>query len=637
MCGIAGLISLNDRPVGNPERRLAVMSDLIRHRGPDGEGVWIHEGNRLGFAHTRLAIIDLTTGDQPMTDGRGNWVVYNGEIYNYRELRTELGVERFRTASDTEVILEAYRTWGDDCVSHLRGMFAFALWDAERSRLFCARDRFGIKPFYYAVADGVFYFASEIKALLPFLPSIETDRDAFKDYLAFQLCLDGKTLFEGVRELLPGHAIEIRGCDVRVWRYWEIYFNLDWDHTDDYFEHEVRSRLEESVRIHTRADVPIGAYVSGGIDSSAVASIASSAGDDEFIGFTGTFAEGPQYDESEYARMVAETAGFPLHSVEITSQDFIDNIRKVIYHLDFPVAGPGSFPQYMVSQLAAKHRKVVLGGQGGDEIFGGYARYLAAYFEQCIKAAIDGTMDNGNFVVTYESIIPNLTTLRAYKPMLQDFWHEGLFGPMDERYFRLINRTHTLEGEVRWEALGDYSPFETFKSIFNAPNVGHESYFDMMSHFDFKTLLPALLQVEDRVSMAHGLESRVPILDHTIVELAATIPANIKFEGGTLKRVLRHAVQPFIPAAIAARKDKMGFPTPLVEWVKGEARDFVHDVFSSQAALSRELVDNSVVLRGVGAETAFGRKAWGLLCLELWQQEFHDKAASYRALGAGCG
>ena len=215
--------------------------------------------------------------------------------------------------------------------------------------------------------------------------------------------------------------------------------------------------------------------------------------------------------------------------------------------MDYPAAGPGSFPQYMVSQAAAEQVKVILGGQGGDEIFGGYTRYLIAYFEQCIKGAIEGTLHDGNFVVTYESIIPNLVALRNYKPMLRDFWREGLFEDLDARYFRLINRSHHIEEEVDVAALGDYSPFETFREIFNGENVGHEAYFDKMTHFDFKTLLPALLQVEDRVSMAHGLESRVPLLDHRLIELAATIPADVKFKDGEMKHVFKRALGPIVP------------------------------------------------------------------------------------------
>lgn len=351
------------------------------------------------------------------------------------------------------------------------------------------------------------------------------------------------------------------------------------------------------------------------------------------MGFTGKFsAYGDEFDESRYARALAEKKGFQLCEQDITAQDFMDNLRKVIYHLDYPVAGPGSFPQFMVSRLAARHRKVVVGGQGGDEIFGGYTRYLIAYFEQCIKGAIEGTSHSGNFVVTYESIIPNLVTLRNYKPMLQEFWREGLFETMERRYFRLVNRAPSLDSEINWRALEPYSARESFESIFLGKNVRKESYFDLMTHFDFKTLLPALLHVEDRMSMAHGLESRVPLLDHPIVELAATIPADIKFRDGKMKHILREVVRPFLPSLIVDRQDKMGFPTPLSEWMRGEAHDFIRDIFSSRKSLERELIDNRRVLGGLDAEPRFGRKIWGLLCLEIWQQEFHDREAEYKSL-----
>jgi asparagine synthase (glutamine-hydrolysing) len=632
MCGIAGALSLSQGQIPNLKSHLVVMNQLQHHRGPDGEGIWEHPHQHVGLAHRRLSIIDLDTGNQPMSDRAGNCLIYNGEIYNYLELREELGVDNFVTRSDTEVILHAYRKWGTDCVSHFRGMFAFALWDEANQLLFCARDRFGIKPFYYTVVGDRVYFASEVKALLPFVDRIQTDLDGFQDYLTFQFCLGGKTLFKGIQELLPAHTLQVVNGSVAINRYWEVYYHLDFDHTSKYFEEQIRALLTDSVALHLRSDVPLGAYLSGGLDSSIIASLASQSSDNNFLGFTGKFSISRDYDESEYARKLASWAGFELYEQDITVNDFLSNIRKVIYHLDYPVAGPGSFAQYMVSHLASRHRKVVLGGQGGDEIFGGYVRYLIAYFEQCIKGAIDGTMSSGNFIVTYESIIPNLTALRNYKPLLQKFWSEGLFEELDKRYFRLIDRAALLKDEVNWSILNDYSPYETFRSIFKGKNVQKESYFDSMTHFDFKTLLPALLQVEDRVSMAHGLESRVPFLDHPLVELAATIPSNIKFKDGTMKQVLKESMRPVLPDAIAERQDKMGFPVPLTEWLKNEARDFIHDIFSSRCALNRELINSQKVLEGLAQEPKFGRKIWGLLCLELWQQEFHDKESEFKKL-----
>ncbi len=633
MCGIVGAFSLTNGPVQNLPRSIEVMNDLIKHRGPDGVGTWIHPRQRVGFGHRRLSIIDLATGNQPMVEGNELCLIFNGEIYNYIELREQIGAEKFKTASDTEVILRGYQKWGEDVVHRLRGMFSFMIWDERRKSLFGARDRFGIKPFYYLTTPEAFYFASEAKALLPFLESPEVDYEGLNEYFTFQFPLNGKTLLKNVREIMPGHQVVVKDGQVNISRYWQVYYNLDFDHTEKYFSNRMLELLEDSVDVHRRADVPIGGYVSGGLDSSIVSSIAAKADPERYYGFTGKFTISEKYDESKYARDLANFRKFKLFEIDIQAQDFIDNIRKVIYHLDFPVAGPGSFPQYMVSGLAAKYRKVVLGGQGGDEIFGGYARYLIAYFEQCIKAGIEGTTRSGNFIVTYESIIPNLTTLKEYKSLLQEFWREGLFQDLDARYFRLVNRAPSLGKEIRWEMVKKFNVFETFRKIFRADNVSKESYFDSMTHFDFKTLLPALLQVEDRVSMAHGLESRVPFLDHPLVEFAATMPSNVKFKEGKMKHILRETVKEgILPDTILHRKDKMGFPTPLSEWFKAEARDFVHDIFHTQKNRGRDIFDSDVILNEMEKESQFGRKIWGLLSLELWFQEFVDKHAEYRRL-----
>ncbi len=625
MCGIGGFIDVQRRPVEAGAQRLALMNRLLAHRGPDGDGEWLDQRESVGLVHRRLSIIDLSTGQQPMIDPEsGCVIVFNGEIYNFIEIREQLGRDRFRTGSDTEVILRAWLRWGPRCVDHLRGMFAFAIFDPRQDQLFCARDRFGIKPFYTAEVNGVLYFASEAKALLPFLPSCETDESGLQDYLAFQLCLNGKTLFKGVQELLPGHTLTVSHGIASTARYWEIYYDLDFHHDARWFQERMRELLEESVALHLRADVPIGAYISGGIDSSLIAALASKH-DNSLMGFTGRFNEGAEFDESHHARAVASQLGVTLHERQITSQDFVSQMGRVMYHLDFPVAGPGAFPQFMMSELVAQHRKVVLGGQGGDEVFGGYTRYLVAYFEQCIKAAIDGTMQGRNFVVTYESIIPNLSALQNYKPMLQEFWREGLFAPMDERYFRLINRAPHLGDTVRWNELGDYSPYDAFSQVFNGDNVRDQSYFDLMTHFDFKTLLPALLQVEDRMSMAHGLETRVPMLDHPLVEFAATIPANIKFTNGRLKHALVGVARDVLPPTVVDRTDKMGFPTPFTAWARGPIRDFLLGVFDTRAARDRQFVDNSRVLHMIERDGRFGRNLWGLLSLEMWQQTFHDQ------------
>jgi asparagine synthase (glutamine-hydrolysing) len=629
MCGIAGYICASGA-MSEPEAVLERMNNIQHHRGPDGKGIWHDVRAGIGLAHTRLSIIDLNTGHQPMRSESGNVITYNGEIYNYLELRQELGAHNFRTTSDTEVILRAYEKWGSQCVERLRGMFAFALWDARRQKLFVARDRFGIKPFYYLATNNAVYFASEAKALLPFLAQVDTDIDALHDYFCFQFCLGRKTLFANIKQLEPAYSGYIdRNLGLQLRKYWEVHYDIDWDHSEEYFIERVRERLFESVALHLRSDVEVGAYVSGGVDSSLIASIARDIRPDQrFQAFNGKFSLSKAFDESRYARALAAEKGMLLHETDIDENDFIDNIGKIIYHLDQPVAGPGSFPQFMVSKLVRNHIKVVLGGQGGDEIFGGYARYLIAYFEQCIKGAIDGTIDNGHFVVTYDSIIPNLRTLQNYQPLIQEFWAQGIFDERDKRYFRLINRSNTFGNVVDWNIFKENSSFDNFARIYWSNNVGKESYFDSMTHFDFKTLLPALLHVEDRMSMAHGIESRVPFLDHSLVELLATIPANIKFKAGELKRLLRVAFPKEIPAAIRERKDKMGFPVPLQVWMKnnGKVKEFILDTFSSTSARQRfYLAEGFDVEKLISTEGLFSRNIWAFLSLELWQQQFHDK------------
>ncbi len=634
MCGIAGAISLSAEPIAELSFSLETMSKLIAHRGPDGHSQWHNKKGTVGLAHRRLAVIDLSeAAAQPMQTANGLCLTYNGEIYNYKELNKQLASDwHFNSASDSETIIATYNQYGERCPEKLRGMFSFALWDEQKKRLFCARDRFGIKPFYYAVIDQVLYFASEAKALLPFLPEIETDRSAFAEYLTFQYTIGEKTLFKHIKQLLPGHSLSVQNGQLQLERYWDVDYQVNFNRSPESFHEELEHLLNDSVKMHLRSDVEMGSYVSGGIDSSLIHSLSNQQGTCPQA-FHGRFTDYPGHDESEFARAACTHASGNLNLIDIGPNHFVENIEKIIYHLDFPVAGPGSFPQFMTSQLAAQQVKVVLGGQGGDEIFGGYARYVIAYFEQCIKAAIDGHYQNGNFVVTLESIVPNLGLLKEYKPLMKKFWSEGLFEPMDQRYFRLVDRSTDMQEEIDWEQLNSDQVFQDFSTIFNnKANVRKEAYFDKMTHFDFKCLIPALLQVEDRMSMAHGLESRVPLLDHPLIEFAATIPADIKFKDGQMKHLIKQVFASKLPSSIINRRDKMGFPVPLKEWFGNELKDFAQDTFKTMSQRNRPYINSDAVLKNFGTEARFSRKTWGLLSLELWHQQFHDKAAEWRRL-----
>lgn len=630
MCGIFGFVTPWGRAGEEGVSELNKGISLISHRGPDGQGTWLSSSADVGLAHVRLSIIDVETGMQPMSSEDGRYtIVYNGEIYNYHELRHELGVESFKTRSDTEVILHAYRRWGPRCLDRLRGMFAIAIWDARENKLFLARDRFGIKPLYWAdTAKGV-YFGSEMKALLPFLDERNVNNSALSNYFSFQFCLGEKTLMNGVSQLPAAHyAIFSPGQQINPVQYWEVHYEIDYDHTERWFAERLRELLEDSVRMHLRADVEVGSYISGGVDSSLLAAMARDARPEgRFLGFNGRFSGSSDFDESRYAQALADEHAIQLCVTDISEQDFVENIGRVVWHLDQPTAGPGAFPQYMLSKQVRQYVKVVLGGQGGDEIFGGYARYLVAYFEQCIKGAIEGTLHSGNYLVTYESIIPNLETLRQYKPMLQEFWSNGLFGERDLRYWRLVNRSNTFAGILTPEALDQEASIAEFKSIFWGGNVSKESYFDSMTHFDFKTLLPALLQVEDRMSMAHGVEARVPLLDHPLVEFAATIPADIKFKNGELKRLLKTVFSDRLPSVIRDRKDKMGFPVPLNLWLNrgGIAREMIGDILGTEKARTRPYLNKGMSIDTVlDSQSMYGRNLWALLSLELWHQQFVD-------------
>ena len=626
MCGIAGIINKTGQKVN--AGLLRNMASTIHHRGPDEDGIMI-DGS-IGFFHKRLSIIDLSTGQQPMTFD-DNTIVFNGEIYNYIELKEDLKKKGhlFHTTSDTEVILHLYAEYGNDFVNLLNGMFAFIIYDKNQNKLFIARDHFGIKPLYWFHDDQIIAFGSEIKALLAH-PNIKAaaDNDNLYEYLTFQFIMGEGTMFKNIFKILPGHfmSIDLKTWNIKQEKYWEPNFRVDQFHTEEYFIAELKTILEETISQQLRSDVPIGTYLSGGIDSSLVTIIAAKLLNKPIKSFSGAFKEGPQFDELKYARIAANTANAELFEIFPTEQEFIDLIPKLIYHLDEPVAGPGLFPQYIVSNLASKHVKVILGGQGGDEIFGGYTRYLVAYLEQAIKGAIHESNEEAEHIVSLESILPNLPTLRQYVPMMKNFWKEGAFEPMDRRYFHLIDRMDSTSEFFHKDFIGERKNetiFNKFSVYFNNPDT--KSYFNKMTHFDMFGSLPGLLQVEDRVSMSVSIESRVPLLDRRIVDLISRMPAGMKFKGGEMKYLLKKAIKDIMPPEIMNRKDKMGFPVPLHIWSKNKAKGLILDTLLSKKAKERNMINTEYVEKLINAEQPFSRGLWGLLSLELWYGQFIDK------------
>jgi asparagine synthase (glutamine-hydrolysing) len=626
MCGFAGIVNKNGHKADS--NLLRKMASVIHHRGPDDEGL-LEEGN-IGFFHKRLSIIDLATGHQPMTFDDYT-IVFNGEIYNYIELREDLirKGHKFCTTSDTEVILQMYAEYGDKFVGLLNGMFAFIILDRRENRLFIARDHFGIKPLYWFQDEEKIVFGSEIKSLLAHpgvaaKPAIES----LYEYITFQFIMGEETMFKNIFKLRPGHylTINLKSWQFNIVKYWEPNFKTDRFHTEEFFVSELQKILNETISQQLRSDVPIGTYLSGGLDSSFVTIKSSQFLNGTIKSFSGAFKEGPEFNELEYASIAAKAAQAELYEVFPTEQEFIDLMPKMIYHLDEPVAGPGLFPQYIVSRLASKYVKVVLGGQGGDEIFGGYARYMVAYLEQAMKGAIYESNEEGEHIVSLKSILPNLPTLKQYIPMMKSFWKEGAFETMDRRYFNLINRMGStikfLDDEFM-RGRNDEAIFNKFSTYFNHPDT--QSYFNKMTHFDMLTSLPGLLQVEDRVSMAVSIESRVPLLDRRIVDLISTMPAAMKFKGGELKYLLKKAIKNVMPEKILNRKEKMGFPVPLHIWSKNHAKSFILDVLLSKKAKERNIINTKYVENLVNCEQPFGRGLWGILSLELWYNQFIDK------------
>ena len=626
MCGIAGIVHANFRePV--PTALVERMTRKLQHRGPDDFGVWAQEG--VGLGHQRLSIIDLAGGHQPMAvNNDAFYITYNGEIYNYIELKAILQRKghAFNTQCDTEVLLQMYAAYGQDCLEQLNGMFAFALWDVGEKRLFAARDRLGIKPFYYYWDGAIFAFASEPKALLEH-PRIvaEIDRESLEDYLNLQYCLGDKTLFKGIKRLLPGHCLSLQQGQLQIRQYWDVQFgNADGFELGD-FTGQLQHGLRDAVKLRLRSDVPVGAHLSGGLDSSAISCLAAEELPGTLQVFTCGFKDADRYDETRYARLVGEHIGAAYHEYFPNAQDLVDTFENLVYWLDEPVAGAAVFPQYFLSRLASENVKVVLGGQGGDELFCGYARYLVGYLESCLQRAIYGTAPMAGSV-RLEDIAPNLDYLGGYEPMMQHFFADGLFTDPADRYYRLLlstRRSQEMDDILRPDLKPPgYATHEVFRDSFMAPET--DDLIDRMTYMDIKDHLQSLLHLEDRTSMAVSLESRLPLLDHRIVEQVFAVPAHERFAAGKPKFLLRQAIADLVPEPIMQRSDKMGFPVPIFEWFQGSIRPFVEDILLGQQTVQRGVFNAKAVERCLRAEKPFGRTVWGLLSLELWFRNFFD-------------
>jgi asparagine synthase (glutamine-hydrolysing) len=612
MCGIAGILSLAGRPAREEEVRS--MCAALVHRGPDDEGVHVAPGVALGMR--RLSIIDLESGRQPVHGEDGSVVVFNGEIYNFAELRS--GLERrghiFGTRSDTEVIVHLYEERGEGCVEPLRGMFAFALWDARRRRLLLARDRLGIKPLYYAEVGGRLLFASEIKALLR-LPEVSRDLDwRAVGHLLARLSTPGdQSILRGIRKLQPGHLLTASpGQPPRTRRYWEVRFEPGRRASEADLAERLRALLEESVRLHLASDVPLGAFLSGGLDSSSVVATMARVAPQPVRTFSIGFAE-KGYDELPHARLVAERFGSEHHD-QVLDPDVLDVLEDLAWHLDEPFGDPSAIPTYMLSRLASRHVKVVLSGDGGDELFAGYDKYRVEGRERRADRLPAPVRAAARALAR---LVPEGAKGHNF---LDHFARAGA-----ERYlhastlFTRAKQKRLLRPEA-FALVAPHDPWEDAREIL-ARSRGH--WLSALQHLDLETYLPLdILTKVDRMSMAHSLEVRVPLIDHKVVEFAAAIPPERHRRPGS-KAIFKRAMRGILPEAILDRP-KHGFAVPLGSWFRGRLSEFVRDRLLSGGQGPGAIFDPAYVgrlLRWDREGRDLGFEIWTLISFDLWRRQ----------------
>jgi len=614
------------------------MRDVIAHRGPDDAG--LHCDGYAALAHRRLSIVDLSNGQQPLSNEDGNiWVVFNGEIYNHDHLRHGLEARghRYRTRSDTETIVHAYEQWGDDCVHQFRGMFAFAIWDAPKRRLLLARDRLGVKPLYWTICGDTLLFGSEIKAILASgRVAAEANAAALPEMLSTRSIAGAETMFKGVYKLLPGHRLAFERGLTTIAKYWDVPTahgpetptrGDDAPRTARDIVAAFRAKLEESVRLRLMSDVPLGMFLSGGIDSSAIAAIMSRQLGQRLQTFSVAFRD-HGFNELAYARDVVQAIGAEGHEVVIDDRAFFSTLPRLVWHEDEPIAHPSSVALYFVSALARQHVTVVLTGEGSDELLAGYGKYL--------RVAL-----NWRAGTTYERMVPSSireAIARGVVPRIPSRlgrYARRSFLAMDRSpesmvfdnfaSIRLADQQRLLAPALRPMVTPERA-YGSSLGHFYRPN-GHSTLLRRLLYADMKTYLVELLMKQDQMSMAASIESRVPFLDHELVEFAAQLPDEWKLSGLTTKRVLRAAMKGLLPEAILNRP-KMGFPVPFASWARGAWNPVAREVLLDRRSRERGVIDPTAteqLLRDHAAGTAdTGDQIWSLLNLELWYRTFID-------------
>ncbi len=623
MCGIAGYLCL--QAPRSADAILRRMTDAIAHRGPDDSGYYHDEFAHLG--HRRLSIIDLAAGHQPMSNESGSqWIVYNGEIFNHLAIRPRLeqAGHVYATRCDTETILHAYEEFGPASIDLFRGMFAYAIWDRERRRLFCVRDRLGIKPFYYYWDGQLFAFASEIKALLAH-PAIspKLEEEVLPEYLAFGYISEERTLFHGIRKLMPGHhlTLEMQGATPRleIRQYWDVPPPKTAAASEGELIAETRRRLEETIRLRLMSDVPLGMFLSGGVDSSAIAAIMRRLTDGPVKTFSVGYRE-EQYSELSYASQVAKTIGTDHHEIKIGIEDFFNQLPRLIWHEDEPITWPSSISLYFVARLASEQVKVVLTGEGSDEIFGGYTRYRwnmvntrAAEIYSIVPARLRNAL---------RSWLSSTSLLDASlrRKLLHSF-----IGREASVESLLLDNFYCAFSREEQHALLDSTPDAVYGNYLRYFRARAGSLLSRMLYADQKTYLVELLMKQDQMSMACSIESRVPLLDHQLVEFSTTIPDSLKIHGKTQKYILKRAVEDLLPHNIIYRT-KMGFPTPIRDWLLDRRAQPLYEALRDPSGFIASLINRSaldaLIERHLDRREDATDRIWRLLNLQLWGDLF---------------
>ena len=638
MCGICGVVlpQGSSRPL--TPALVERMRDTMTHRGPDGAGLFIEPGVALG--HRRLSIVDIAHGAQPMASDDGALqIVYNGEVYNHPALKADLEAagERYHTRCDTETVLRLVARHGAAAFDRLRGMFAIAVWNRRTRELLLGRDRLGVKPLYYVhAADGALYFASEIKGLIAAgAVSPQLNLRALPDYLANYAPSGEETLFEGVKRLMPGHLLRWRDGRVTIEQYWDVRFApTESGASDAQLVDEFSERFREAVRLRLMADVPLGVFLSGGIDSAAIAATMSELVDEPIKTFSVAFAE-REANELAYARLVADRFRTDHHEIVVTPDEFFGALPSMVWHEDEPIAHPSSIALNFVSRLASRHVKVVLTGEGSDESLAGYERYrrsmllLSAgqhYHRLTPRLVRDGVRRAVDALPARSDLRRKLRRTFLYRDAGLDALYLDNFA-----VFSRAQQAALLAPAVQ-ESLGEIDPYARYREMFEA--AGGTSQLNRFLYADTKIYLHELLMKQDQMSMAASIESRVPFLDHTLVEWNAALPTRLKLRGWTTKYILRQAMQHVLPPEILSRR-KMGFPVPVGRWLAGAYRAQLDEYVLSERALGRGLFDADAVRRMAAEHLAgrdnHGQRLWSLLNLEIWQRVFLDGEMPERA------